>query len=162
VGKDAAVAEDDVIERVREAYEATHARLWQSVLAFAGSADVADEAVAEAFAQALRRGDAILDVEAWVWRAAFKIARGELALRSRDASAGEEVGRPMPESAVDLIRALQALPAADRELLVLCHFAGWTPTELAAIAGVPASTVRVRLHRATVRARHLFAKEEIA
>ena len=37
-------------ERVREAYEAVHAPLWRAVLAYSGSADVADEAVAEAFA----------------------------------------------------------------------------------------------------------------
>ena len=47
------------VERVRAAYEAVHAPLWRAVLAYSGSADVADEAVAEAFAQLLRRGDGV-------------------------------------------------------------------------------------------------------
>ena len=164
------MSDDRVVERVHAVYVASHARLWRAVLAFSGSADVADDAVAEAFAQVLRRGAAVLDVEAWVWRSAFAIARGELARRSRDRdSAGDErVERAddeagsMPEPAIDLVRALQALPPADRELLVLCHAGGWTPTEIAAITGQPASTVRVRLHRANRRARRLLSEEDTA
>src|SRR5687768_16683182 len=133
---------DGAVERVRAVYEATHTRLWRSVLAFSGSAHVADDAVAEAFAQALRRGEAVDDVEAWVWRSAFAIARGERQLRGR-ARLGAvpedfDGGRPLPEPAFDLVRALQALSAADRELLVLCHVGGWTPSELAAITGLTA------------------------
>jgi DNA-directed RNA polymerase specialized sigma24 family protein len=33
--------------------------MWQAVFAFAGDPEVASDAVAEAFTQALRRGDAI-------------------------------------------------------------------------------------------------------
>lgn len=154
------MARDDDVERVRSAYEATHARLWRAVLAFTGSRHVTDDAVAEAFAQVLRRGDAVRDVEAWVWRSAFAIARGELARRASPGPATEAGGEPMPEPAVDLIRALLTLPVADRELLVLVHIGGWTPSELAAITGTPASTVRVRLHRANGRARRLFGQEE--
>lgn len=159
------MTDDGVVERVRAVYDATHARLWRSVLAYGGSADVADDAVAEAFAQALRRGDAVVDLEAWVWRSAFAIARGELQRRRRDHDGGEVVddaGRPLPEPAFDLLRDLQALSPADREVLVLCHVGGWTPTELAAVLGVPASTVRVRLHRATRRARRVLSKEASA
>ena len=57
--------------------------------------------------------------------------------------------------------ALARLAPRDRELIVLCHIGGWTPTELAQIAGLPASTIRVRLHRATRRARDLFTEEEL-
>ena len=74
---------DTVSERVRAVYETDHARLWRSIYAFGGSRDVADEATAEAFAQALRRGDEIRNVAAWVWRSAFAIARGELQRRRR-------------------------------------------------------------------------------
>jgi DNA-directed RNA polymerase specialized sigma24 family protein len=41
--------------------------MWQAVLAFAGDPEVASDAVAEAFAQALRRGDAIRSPERWLW-----------------------------------------------------------------------------------------------
>lgn len=159
MGQDAAVAGDRAVERVRVAYEATHARLWRAVLAFSGSREVTDDAVAEAFAQALRRGEVVRDVEAWVWRSAFAIARGELGRRSPVMADAPDVGGDATEPALDLVRALQSLPVVDRELLVLCHIGGWTPTELAAITGTPASTIRVRLHRANRRARPLFEED---
>jgi RNA polymerase sigma-70 factor (ECF subfamily) len=158
VGQDALVASGRDVERVRAAYEATAPRLWRAVVAFAGSTTVADDAVAEAFAQALRRGDAVVDVSRWVWRAAFAIARGALSSRSGDAAPDE---RPAVDDGtlVDLLTALAELPAADRELLVLRYVGGWTPAELGALLGVPAATIRVRLHRARARARPLFEEE---
>ena len=51
--------------------------------AYTGDAELASDAEAEAFAQALRRGEAVDDVAAWVWRSAFRIASGLLATRSR-------------------------------------------------------------------------------
>ena len=44
-------------------------RMWCAVLAFAGDPDVASDAVAKAFAQALRRGTEIRDPERWRPRA---------------------------------------------------------------------------------------------
>jgi RNA polymerase sigma-70 factor (ECF subfamily) len=162
MGQDAAVAGDPIVERVRAVYESGHPRLWRAVLAFTGSRDITDDAVAEAFAQVLRRGDIVRDVEAWVWRSAFAIARGELGRRGSSPSPAAvpiEVGTDAPEVSLDLVRRLQSLPVADRELLVLCHIGGWTPTELAAMTGTPASTIRVRLHRANRRARPLFEED---
>jgi DNA-directed RNA polymerase specialized sigma24 family protein len=40
-------------------------------------------ALAEAFAQALRRGDRLTDPLAWIWRIAFRVAAGELKRRAR-------------------------------------------------------------------------------
>src|SRR6266545_5942807 len=40
-------------------YRSQRGRMWQAVFAFAGDPEVASDAVAEAFTQALRRGDAI-------------------------------------------------------------------------------------------------------
>ena len=61
-------------------------RLWRALLAYDGDPDVASDAVAEAYAQLLRRGGAVRDPQAWVWRAGFRIAAGELKRRS-DAAA---------------------------------------------------------------------------
>lgn len=159
----APVTSDLAVQRVRRVYESDHARLWRSLYAFTSSRSIADDAAAEAFAQVLRRGDDVHDVAAWVWRSAFAIARGELQRRGR--SVGE-----VPEVAVGDLAAsdglavvmaqLAALSAEDRELLVLCHVAGWKPRELAPVLGVPVGTLRVRLHRATRRARELMTAEE--
>jgi hypothetical protein len=47
-----------------------------SLLAFTGDPALARAAAAEALAQVLRRGEAVQDVAAWVWRSAFRIAIG--------------------------------------------------------------------------------------
>ncbi|MEQ9161461.1 MAG: sigma-70 family RNA polymerase sigma factor, partial [Ilumatobacter fluminis] len=59
----------------------------------------------------------------------------------------------------DLLRRLAALSEQDRELIVLCHVGGWKPGELAAVLGEPAGRVRVRLHRATERAREILEND---
>ena len=52
--------------RVEAVYRSVHPRLWRSLLSYTGDAELASDAEAEAFAQVLRRGDAVDDVEAWV------------------------------------------------------------------------------------------------
>ncbi len=156
---------DLAVERVRRVYETDHDRLWRSLFAFCGSRPLADDAVAEAFAQALRRGDQIDDVAAWVWTSAFKIARGELKQRGR--TTGDPLGDQRSVAVTDddediqhLLQRLSALSHDDRELIVLCHVGGWKPRELAPVLGIPAGTLRVRLHRATARARELLEGED--
>src|SRR5262245_53877935 len=74
--------------RVEAAYRAVHPRLWRALLAFTGDAELASDAESEAFAQVLRRGDAVDDVAAWVWRSAFRIAAGLLAAGSLSSEFG--------------------------------------------------------------------------
>ncbi|MCX5443536.1 sigma-70 family RNA polymerase sigma factor [Streptomyces sp. NBC_00569] len=50
-------------------------------------------------------------------------------------------------------RKLTELPAIERELLLLVAWEGLTPTEAAAVVGIPAGTARSRLHRARARLR---------
>src|SRR4030095_4459457 len=71
----AGISRTDRIERL---YRERGDRIWRGLLAFAGDPEVASDAVAEAFAQVLRRGDEVRDPERWVWRAAFRIAAGAL------------------------------------------------------------------------------------
>jgi RNA polymerase sigma-70 factor (ECF subfamily) len=155
-----------VMRRVRDAYESDHARLWRSLYAFSGSRHVADESAAEAFAQVLRRGVAVADVRAWVWRAAFAIARGDLKSRQERSgpldteSSGPTVEDPGDDGLAAVMASLAVLSERDRELLVLCHVGGWLPSELAPLVGVSAPTLRVRLHRATRRARALLDERE--
>jgi RNA polymerase sigma-70 factor, ECF subfamily len=142
---------------LQKVYEATHRRLWRSLLALGGDRDVADEAVAEAFAQAARRGDDLRDVEAWVWRAAFAIARGELARRRVSSAPARDVPPiELPEYTRDLIVALRALDLRDREVLVLRYVADLSHADIAERLGISGPAVRVRLHRATARARTLL------
>jgi predicted RNA polymerase sigma factor len=59
---------DGAVERV---WREQGARLWRSLVAFAGDGELASDAMAEAFAQALGRGDAVEAHDRWVWRASF-------------------------------------------------------------------------------------------
>ena len=49
--------------------------------------------------------------------------------------------------------ALSDLPEADREMLLLIAWEQLTPTEAAAVVGIPPGTARTRLHRARARMR---------
>ena len=149
---------DARVERVRMAYEAVHAPLWRAVLAYSGATDVADEAVAEAFAQLLRRGDGVDDPAAWAWRSAFRIAAGELKRRGRAPVPGAvpDVGVSVPEPALDLIAALHHLTDQQRACVVLCDLAGHPAPEAARLLGTTAATVRVQRMRARRRLRDLL------
>lgn len=80
---------DMTLERPREvsAVEAVYSehgpRLYRSLLAYAGDSRIAEDAMAEAFAQSIRRGEALHDPERWIRRAAYRIAAGVLKERSR-------------------------------------------------------------------------------
>lgn len=65
--------------RLRDAFAEWGADLWRAVYAFSGRrAEIADEAVAEAFAQAAIRLGSIRDLRAWVFKVAFRTAAHEL------------------------------------------------------------------------------------
>src|SRR6266545_5022543 len=105
-------------------------RMWQAVVAFAGDREVASDAVAEAFAQAVRRGGAIRSPERWLGRSIFRIAAGELKLRGRggtertnDALEREDAYE-MDDLARDVVAALARLSEKQRTAVVLHHVAG--------------------------------------
>jgi DNA-directed RNA polymerase specialized sigma24 family protein len=101
------------------------ARLWLALLGLCGEPEVASDALAEAFAQALRRGEAIRAPARWIWRAAFRIARGELKERGRRGVVDREEAYEMEEPAVELIRALRRLSGRQRAAVVLHHLADY-------------------------------------
>jgi DNA-directed RNA polymerase specialized sigma24 family protein len=56
------------------------ATLWRAVYAYSGGRrDVADDAVAEAFARVMARGVEVRDPLAYLYRVAFRVASAELA-----------------------------------------------------------------------------------
>src|SRR5687768_4583333 len=85
-------------------------RLWRALLAFSGDPEVASDAVAETFAQALGRGDAVRNPQGWVWKTAFRIVAGELKRRSSTSSLLPEASYHDPEVDTALLEALAQLP----------------------------------------------------
>lgn len=137
-------------------YREQRDRMWRAVLAFAGDPDVASDAVAEAFAQALRRGAAIRSPERWLWRAVFRIAAGELKERRRRGGDLPEETYEMNELTRDLIVALARLPTKQRAAVLLHHAAGYPASEIAWMIGSTTPGVHVLLSRGRTRLRELL------
>lgn len=146
---------------IERAYREHREKLWRALLLFCGDPDVASDAVAEAFAQAIRRGDAIRDPGRWVWRAAFSIARGDLQRRGRTTPL-VDLPVEMPEPTVDLVRSLALLSPKQRAALILHHYAGYSTKETATIIGSTAPAVGVHLQRARARLRELLRESDDA
>lgn len=143
-------------EEVERLYRERGSAIWRAVLAFAGDPDVASDAVAEAFAQVLRRGDAVRDPERWVWRVAFRVAAGELKERRRRVVAEVDGSYEMEEPARDLILALRELSAKQRASVILHDAVGHPAKDVARIIGSTPAAVRVHLMRGRRRLRELL------
>jgi RNA polymerase sigma-70 factor, ECF subfamily len=152
----AGVSRTDRIERL---YRERGDRIWRGLLAFSGDPDIASDAVAEAFAQVLRRGDEVRDPERWVWRTAFRIAAGELKERRRNEVIGVAGSYEMVEPARDLVVALATLSERQRAAVVLHDAAGYPAREVAMIVGSTEAAVRVHLMRGRRRLRDLLKED---
>jgi RNA polymerase sigma-70 factor (ECF subfamily) len=128
-------------------------RLWRSLLAFTADADVASDAMAEAFVQAIGRGSEVRDHARWIWRAAFRIAAGDLQRRRREVELSVDLPYDMPEPTADLVRALRRLSPNQRAVVVLHLYAEMPAREVASVLGIAQTTVRVHLMQARRRLR---------
>lgn len=129
-------------------YRSIHDRLWRSLLAFTGDAEIASDAEAETFTQALGRGTELRDPAAWVWRSAFRIASGMLSDKQRSTGAAPQDQPSMDAPLVELLSMLETLTDQQRAIVVLRYAAGFRPTEIAQLLDTSASAVSVQLHRA--------------
>ena len=153
---EATVAEATAASRIEVVYREEGDRLWRSLVAFSGDPELASDAVAEAFAQALRRGDALRSPAPWVWRAAFRIAAGQLRDRRRAVPATNAGSYVMRVADPDVLDALSQLPDAQRAAVVLQYYADQPVREVARVTGQSAVAVRMNLSRARRRLRSLL------
>jgi RNA polymerase sigma factor (sigma-70 family) len=150
---DASLEPESDLERV---FETDARRLWSALVAYTGDREVASDAMAEAFAQALARGGELRSPQRWVWRAAFRIAAGELKTKLGERPIDEDPPYEMPEPPDDLIATLAKLSPKQRAALILHHYAGYSTREIGQILGASAATVRVHLSQGRRRLRHLL------
>jgi RNA polymerase sigma-70 factor (ECF subfamily) len=120
----------------------------------ADAADAAQEAFVDAFRN-LRAFDTGRSFYPWFYvllrNRCFK-QRSRRGTRSESGLVPERgVDPAVSEVQLDLRRAIDRLPAADAELIVLKHIEGWTYDELSATLGVPRGTVMSRLYGARQR-----------
>jgi RNA polymerase sigma-70 factor (ECF subfamily) len=144
-----------VDERIREVYEASYQRLVVQMLALSGNQTDAEEAVQEAFVQALRRRHEFAELanpEGWLRTVALNRMRNtwrHAAVVRRFAAVVPGPVAPLdlgPEH-VALVAALSHLPAEQRLVVVLHHVADRSVADIAEELGVPIGTVKSRLSR---------------
>lgn len=152
-------------------FEALFAEHGREVLAFAvrrtdQPADAAD-VVAETFLVAWRRLDVVPpgdEARLWLYGVARQVMLNTRRSQRRRTRLGERLAAAVGEhvvadhaevvGTVTAVRAaLASLPVTDRELLQLTVWEGLTSAEVAVVLGIPAGTVRSRLHAARRRLR---------
>jgi RNA polymerase sigma-70 factor (ECF subfamily) len=135
-------------------------KLWHALVLHTGMPEIASDAVAEAFAQGIGRGASVRNPGAWVWKAAFMLARGDLRRRKRDVPDVPDRVAHAPIDTIDLMRALRVLTPKQRGSIVLHHYAGYSTKETAAILGSTAAAVGVHLDRGRKRLRELLGEDD--
>ncbi len=143
-------------------YQESAPALWRALYGFSGGRrQVAEDALAEAFARAMERGASVRDPLPYIYRTAFRLASAELQLDKRRMAL--QTGRIAIETPdlVDLIRALDVLSAKQRAVVILHDEEGYTARDVARLIGIAPATVRVHLHRGRKRLRTLLGTEEV-
>lgn len=148
-----------------DVYVASAGRLVAQLYGMTGDFAEAQDAVQEAFARALARPTLLRKVdnpEAWLRRVAMNIARSRHRRRTlfdRIARSGRlrpaDTVPPISPDHVALVAALQRLPRATRETVVLHHIADLPVAEVATALGCSVQTVKTRL----VRGRRALAED---
>jgi RNA polymerase sigma-70 factor (ECF subfamily) len=141
-------------------YRADGERLWRSLVLSFGDPELAADAMAEAFAQALHRGAAIRDPQRWVWKAAYRIAAGEKHRGGSVMAWVDDAPTEMDESIVDLLRALERLTPNQRASVILADYAGYSHREIASMLGTSVPTVAVHVHNARRRLRGMLEVDD--
>jgi RNA polymerase sigma factor (sigma-70 family) len=140
-------------------FDAEAASIERALLAYTRDREIARDATAEAFAQALASRTVLRSPRRWVWSVAFRVARAELKRRA-DGHELPERGYEMPEPPLVLVSALAKLSPNQRAALILRHYAGYRTREIAEILGSSAATVRVHLSQGRRRLARLLEEHE--
>lgn len=134
--------------------------VWRALFAYTGGRrDIADEAVAEAFARAIAYSSGIRDPLSWIYRTAFRIAADEM--RNDAARSFEPEATVEPPELGQLMHALWQLSPNQRAAIVLRFEEGMSVEEVAHRMGIASPTVRVHIHRGRKRLRELLGDQEV-
>jgi len=135
-------------------------KLQRALLLFTGDRDIANDAAAEAFVQALTRWEGIRDPRRWIWKTAFRFASKDLRDRRRAAGQMPERSYAMNEPLVDLSRALQRLTPMQRSAVLLHHYAGFPARDIARALDSTTGAVFVHLSQGRKRLRRLMKESD--
>lgn len=154
------VARREVTDPVRQEFEdlwrSEGARLWRALTAFTGDQEVASDAIAEAFAQAIARRSEIQEPIPWLWRTSFRLAIRDVKRHRRDQTLTREGTYEIPEPVADAMKALGELPPRQRAAVLLHDYADRPTKEIAQTLGITAATVRVHVSQGRRRLRSML------
>jgi RNA polymerase sigma factor (sigma-70 family) len=145
-------------------FRAEHERLFQALYLLTGDRHEADDVAQEALLCAYERWDRVGSMDSpagYVYRTALNLYRSrlrKLAVRARRvfaAAPSDDISGTVAASH-DVRRALAALPAGQREALILVEWLGLGSEEAGRVLGIEPSSVRGRLHRGRVSLRDLL------
>ena len=126
-----------------------HYRSLVRLAALLGDRSMAEEVVQDAFVRVYAAGDRVRDPLAYLRRAVVNGARSTLRRKRVRESALLTIARDIepPDDRTDVISALRALPARQRECLVLRYYADLSEREIAEALGVSPGSVKTHTHR---------------
>jgi RNA polymerase sigma-70 factor (ECF subfamily) len=161
VERDPSLPIDDEYDRL---FRESGPRVWRAVYAYTGGRkEIAEDAVAEAFARALERAETISTPVPWILRTAMRQAGEELRKerRQRRTEDRESVSPATGEAEdqAELLEALRRLSPNQRLAVVLRYTEEIPVSEIAQMMGTAVPTVRVHLFRGRNRLRRLLRPE---
>ncbi len=149
-------------------------RLWRYARSLTGDDDAAWDVMQETWVAILRRIRKLNDPK-WFAAWAYRIVRNKCADRCRravrrrkltdDLTRRREEQRGAPAGSRDnadgaVAEALLRLPAEKQELLALKYGQDLNVAEIGAVLGIPAGTVKSRLHNAREQLRHILEGDQ--
>ena len=129
-----------------------------------GRRDVADDAVAEAFARVMARGAEVREPLPYLYRVAFRVASAELARSGKEVAGMPEIATadPTQNGLPTCMRALKELTPAQRAAVYLHYRADMPVREIAHLTGMSTASVKVHLMRGRRRLAQLLGEEDDA
>jgi RNA polymerase sigma-70 factor (ECF subfamily) len=148
------VDDDSDLEAIYQSHSAT---LWRSLLAYTGGRrEIADDAVAEAFARALANAERIREPLSWLYRVAFRIAGAEMKRERNRVELSEVASEPAGDSLLRMLAPLRQLSPAQRAAIYLHYQADRPVSEVARLLGMSTAAVKVHLFRGRQRLREVL------
>jgi DNA-directed RNA polymerase specialized sigma24 family protein len=136
----------DAADSVERTYREHADRLWRALVLFSGDRELANDAVSEAFAQAITRGSSIRNLDRWCG-ARPSTSRVETSSVEVDTLQRFLTCLPRSPRRPSTSSALAKLTPKQRASVVLHHYAGYSTKESAVIIGSTSGAVGMHLDR---------------
>lgn len=134
--------------------------IWRAVYVYAGGRrDVADDAVAEAFARALAYADSIREPVPYLYKTAFRLAAEDLRAMNRQTELEDRPAQDAP-GGVEIVLAMRHLTPSQRASVYLFYGADLPVRDVAKAMGTSSAAVRVHLMRGRRRLAELLGNDD--